>query len=1648
MENVIEVDVGAESVEDNFKQLITDGASTSIVKPASNNAVEIPIVIEATLGETETVVEQIRDNTLSEQTDDSNLSSSFNFDEHPASNTRFQNLKTEDSLFPENGNVASSFSSQPNEEEREIIDLTDPTSIIPKIPGNDHSFIFAKFGSGKDATSFGLNLNNIVNLDDRFRTKFNNVIIRGDQKKQPTSPPIIFTTPTPTTTTRKFFEESFRTNVNNNNNNIRTEQRRKPTSPPVLFTKTTKTITTPLVFFTTPTVSRFVVTTQSTTTATTTIPTTKTTSTTTRRPRSSTLRTVRTTIRPKEASSFTFNSFNQVTTKSPVITVTRRPTEVTTETSKPIVFTQKPVKFEQSPRKTLKSQRLKLQTSRPKGVPGFEIFKLSATPTPETQPFQIVTGVKPPPRPRGNPPTRAPMFHVFSPTPTIISTPAPVPVRFPSKPSETHVKTVTRQPLFVFSTPSSIVSSTAPAVSPTVSPPVLSQFSVSISPHHVQHGPLVSQQQKMRLAPEKKPARQTAVPVSIKPFISQSTSGLNEISIPINISEIAPTDVVSNNNNQLDNGNRNNKNQLARKPKNQFLTGNPIGNSFNSPFVFLRQQLQEVKHNIVLPSGVTNPFQNSRIPQNVRPTPFSPIVFNQAGSLRPVQPIQTQTLRPIQPVQTQTLRPIQPIQAQTLRPIQPVQTQTFGPSQSFFSLGPTQAPVVLESSSPSSRPLLSTPQPFQQSFFSLGQSPKPVQPTVNTISNSKPLPQGTFVFRDPTIPVLSPVSPTPIPLASLTSSPPTVAINNVPQSTFAPIVFSQPTIQSLPNVLIEEDRNTAAEQQISLIIEETVSDANGSQTSVPNEVDNKSEPNPSRPTDNKNIHHTATDINNSPLFDPRKRQFARKPSSTTASPILSITPDVTETSFKGRKPVLDAHNELDTITDDLTERLRRLKESIRKTKESLTSQQQTFFTQAPVTIPSIPTVAPVVRKRVKHRKRIPARQRLRNKEEINIPINIVESPTSETRNPAKIKERPRSRGRGRGRGRGKKINSSSKNKIIDIEEKKSEQEKKNDRLEKELEDTYGEEVVQGLLGVLVKAVSHPDKDRILKQLKGQLAAMNVNDVKKLQFGVETRPYSASTTTTTEASTLKEEIFDVTTISSPLSETEDKSEFESALEAQLRRVANLAERFKNNKPVFINSEKQLIKSKLSTQKPVVVPKKLGNRLDSKIAHTKDNLRQFSPTIRPQIVEKSTEHTVSALSTTLRNLFSTERIPKIKLPPTTPVPSIEDGFQSILDGIPNGEPGLKSNFFERVPYIPEDVPTLLDVTTTEPPVTSANLKIAENNLESENVIAENNKVDEMPQEKASENLFDEMEVKELMKEEKQKVKDEINIQLVIANMPEAEKIEKDIKMALQNTDVGDIMMESSRTEAEIQNLHSHMTVHNKLPTAEKIEKEIVKNHQLKHIDELIPNDISQDKKQTKSQNLIKIENANPNIEPNKSDADLKNANEKRLNMKFNSSDLLLTNFMVHKPSNMKDKERIKTEGVHAANNANLKPKENELLEDVTTQKTVDPTTNKMIEVLKVETPITTPATTTTAVSNKIKDENFKNRRRKLFRALNSDSELKEKLVSKLRKSDKLKFRKLFRNKVSNSSHTELELKTSEKESPRKIIFRKNLIRKDFT
>ena len=91
--------------------------------------------------------------------------------------------------------------------------------------------------------------------------------------------------------------------------------------------------------------------------------------------------------------------------------------------------------------------------------------------------------------------------------------------------------------------------------------------------------------------------------------------------------------------------------------------------------------------------------------------------------------------------------------------------------------------------------------------------------------------------------------------------------------------------------------------------------------------------------------------------------------------------------------------------------------------------------------------------------------------------------------------------------------------------------------------------------------------------------------------------------------------------------------------------------------------------------------------------------------------------------------------------------------------------------------------------------------------------------------------------------------------------------------------------------------------------------------------------------------------------------------------------------------------------------------------------------------------TSTVSTATVATVAPDDKLKSRRRKLFRALNSEAELKEKLAAKLRKSNKLKFRKLFRHKDSSNSenkNTKILNNEQQKESPRKIIFRKNLIR----
>merc|ERR1712218_371225 len=231
-------------------------------------------------------------------------------------------------------------------------------------------------------------------------------------------------------------------------------------------------------------------------------------------------------------------------------------------------------------------------------------------------------------------------------------------------------------------------------------------------------------------------------------------------------------------------------------------------------------------------------------------------------------------------------------------------------------------------------------------------------------------------------------------------------------------------------------------------------------------------------------------------------------------------------------------------------------------------------------------------------------------------------------------------------------------------------------------------------------------------------------------------------------------------------------------------------------------------------------------------------------------------------------------------------------------------------------------------------------------------------------------------------------DISIKLVGEDIANSKEIEAKIKKAMETPDMMTVLKESSKTENEIQSLHEDMVVHNTIPMAQKTESEIKLSHQMGPINKLISESNS---RVPVLEKLV--------IEEKKVDSDMK------LHI-FNSSDLVLNNFMVHDLS--------KTEKSDAVN-----------LERSTT---------------------TTPATTETKPESPVKhgDEDFKNRRRKLFRS-SHEKDGNKGFLGKLNKADRLKLRKLFRKKLSHSnSNTNKQITIEEKQNPKKIIFRKNLIR----
>ena len=134
---------------DNFS-----GTSDTINTVDNNEALNIPVIIEeGPLAEVETGVDPIKDNRV---TDDQ---IKFNEQQLAASKPlTFEQLQiqTDNGDFSPGSGFSENSSGQPDEGLSQIIDLTDPKSIIPRIPGNTVSFIASCFFNANVASSLFL----------------------------------------------------------------------------------------------------------------------------------------------------------------------------------------------------------------------------------------------------------------------------------------------------------------------------------------------------------------------------------------------------------------------------------------------------------------------------------------------------------------------------------------------------------------------------------------------------------------------------------------------------------------------------------------------------------------------------------------------------------------------------------------------------------------------------------------------------------------------------------------------------------------------------------------------------------------------------------------------------------------------------------------------------------------------------------------------------------------------------------------------------------------------------------------------------------------------------------------------------------------------------------------------------------------------------------------------------------------------------------------------------------------------------------------------------------------------------------------------------------------------------------------------------
>merc|ERR1711881_361083 len=201
-------------------------------------------------------------------------------------------------------------------------------------------------------------------------------------------------------------------------------------------------------------------------------------------------------------------------------------------------------------------------------------------------------------------------------------------------------------------------------------------------------------------------------------------------------------------------------------------------------------------------------------------------------------------------------------------------------------------------------------------------------------------------------------------------------------------------------------------------------------------------------------------------------------------------------------------------------------------------------------------------------------------------------------------------------------------------------------------------------------------------------------------------------------------------------------------------------------------------------------------------------------------KTTTITTTTPSKTVVDHFDIkmrERMQKVKLKAPTPIVITDkDPFETMMEGVPDGEPGLKNDFFERIPFLPKGV----GVTSKTP---SRIASISESDLPSSHVM------DFIPEPNIIKSLSSiRMKLNDLR--ESTDMSNEISI---------AKNTEDDIQRLLDNQQFESHVSEAMKTEMDIQKSHMNAPMDNRIPQAHKIESAIKSDHEQRNFDAIIPN-----------------------------------------------------------------------------------------------------------------------------------------------------------------------------------------------------------------